>query len=243
MKTKVLAALTALLVVVGLGFVAAPQAQASTSPAKGTVARYKLLGNGKVVPANAETAALVTANPPITSGARQRFLFGSNNVERMLCIRDYTTTGDEFWVPKWAATLWDQASNKFGMVWDDQNGNGSPGESNCISYDDMQSIKVYSYSGPFNDECGEVTVIYNSDLWVISAVVQLNVNGNLTRCRSTQVIRQNTVVSAVGYTLGLRYFTDNVTSSVMNLNYYVARNIAQPMDPDKSALATKYSTS
>jgi hypothetical protein len=233
----------ALLVLLGIAFLQSPANAATQAAPVGSHATWKIAADGSLIPTNA-TAKMVdqtaTAYPPTTPGARYRFLFSTNNLERMICIKDYTVTGDSTWVPKWSAQLWDAASNKFGMVWDDMNGNGSAGESNCISYDDSQTIKMYSYNGTEADGCGEVSIWYNADQWLSSAVVQLNTGGRYRSCLYTQVLRQNIVVGATGKTLGLLYFDAAGVSSVMNQDLLVAQSTSAPTQNDKNALAVKY---
>lgn len=172
--------------------------------------------NGKLVSAETEDAT--------TPIAGNRFSW-ANNPEKLLCIKDYTreiTT----WDPNRVAVEWSK-SPEFHMWWDDMNGGGN----NCISYDQYQTISMYSNTNGGTTACGEVDIDLAAGGYIVRATVWLARDANNASCRQTFTLRQNIVSALVGRVLGLNFHT-SISDSVMNayLTYKLKIPYARPAD-------------
>jgi hypothetical protein len=227
--------ITGLALIAGLGLAAASSAGVASAAADGNHTVRATLNSdgtwtteydGKLVSAQTEDATTPIAN--------NRFYFGpGHNPERLLCIKDYTPESAVSWDANRVAQEWSKA-NEFHMWWDDMNGGGT----NCITYDNEQTINLYSYSES-STACGSYDLTLNQSGFVVGATAWLNRTADNTNCRQTFSLRQNILSAIVGRLLGLSYHT-TISDSVMN-SYLTYRLIKPyPRPADFNGIAARY---
>lgn len=196
---KRFAVLVAALAALAAGLTAgATVAQADAATAV-TNLSYSITPTGVV--ANNSAARAAALNPPLNNW---QFDFSSSvgNTERMLCIKDYTpeTTA---WNPKYTASDWSNASPHFHMWWDDMN--SFSGDVTCSTYDQYQTINLYSYSGGPSAGCGDIDLTISTTRRIIRATIWLNRTADPATCYANATMRQNMTTRTVGYVLGLNW--------------------------------------
>lgn len=188
-----------------LGFTAAAPASATAqSMPQTTTLRYGLTPAGVWVPLN-DAAAQTTSATPINN-----WQYFPPVVGDPICLKDYTPE-TSWWAPVYAASDWSKISYGFHMYYDDMNGAGD----NCGSYDNTESVNMYSYDDP-GGYCSIADLdIGATNRYVQRATVWLNRGNAPYACDGTATRRTHVMKSAVGYAIGIAYhniYNDSIMS-------------------------------